>query len=94
MGQFRRTASALQTGRLMQYTPDKTLYVYFRYDTHQTILCAMNTGMQPVSLDLNRYAERTTGFTQAVDVLTGKSRQIKQPAQLPARTMWVLELKP
>lgn len=93
LGVFRRKSTALQTGRLMQYTPDKGLYVYFRYDAKQTILCAMNTGNAPVKLDFSRYAQRTDGFTEGVDVLTGRRLPLGQQAELPGRSMWVLELR-
>jgi glycosidase len=93
LGQYRLHSSALKTGKMMQYAPDKGLYVYFRYDTKQTILCAMNTGNAPVQLDLSRYAERTAGFAEGVDVLTGRRRPLGQPAELPGRSMWVLELR-
>jgi glycosidase len=93
LGNYRLHTSALQTGRLMQYVPDKSLYVYFRYDTRQTILCAMNTANAATLLDFSRYAERTAGFTEGVDVLTGQRWPLGQPVKLPGRTMWVLELR-
>jgi len=93
LGQFRHKSSALQTGKLMQYTPEKSLYVYFRYDAKQTILCAMNTGNASIKLDFSRYAQRTGGFTEGVDVLTGQRHPLGQQEELPGRTMWVLELQ-
>jgi len=64
LGEFRRSSTALRTGRLMQYVPEKCLYVYFRYDAQQTVLCAMNTGEAPVAVDFSRYKERTDGLPQ------------------------------
>jgi glycosidase len=93
LGQFRLHSSALRTGKMMQYVPDKTLYVYFRYDSRQTVLCAMNTGNQPVTIDFGRFTERTAGFSQGVDVGTGERHPLSQPASIPGRTMWVLELR-
>lgn len=52
----------------------------------------MNAGNRPVTLDFGRYAERTAGFTEGVDVLTGKKYSLGQAAELPGRTMRVLEL--
>lgn len=92
LGQYRLHSSALRTGRLMQYLPHKSLYVYFRYDDHQTILCAMNTGNAPITVDFSRFNERTAGFTTGVDVLSGERHSLDQPASLPGRSMWVLEL--
>lgn len=93
LGAFRRRSSALQTGKLMQYTPEKALYVYFRYDTKQTILCAMNTGERPAAVHFDRFNERTAGFTKGVDVLTGREYPLGEKAEIPGRTMWVLELQ-
>ena len=93
LGQYRLHSTALQTGRLMQYVPQKTLYVYFRYDNRQTVLCAMNTGNRPATIDFQRFSERTNGFSQGIDVLTGERHPLAQRATIPGRTMWVLELQ-
>ncbi|HVU96217.1 MAG TPA: alpha-amylase family glycosyl hydrolase [Puia sp.] len=93
LGSFRLRSSALRTGTMMQYVPQGSLYVYFRYDAKQTILCAMNTGNATVTVDFRRFRERTKGFSQGVDVVTGEKYPLAQPATLPGRTMWVLELQ-
>jgi glycosidase len=93
LGGFRRRSSALQTGRLMQYVPEKALYIYFRYNAKQTILCAMNTGQRPAVVNFSRYGERTGGFTRGVDVVTGKEYPLGEKAEISGRTMWVLELQ-
>jgi neopullulanase len=93
LGQYRLHSSALRTGKMMQYVPHGSLYVYFRYDGRQTVLCAMNTGNAPVALDFGRFSERVTGFSTGVDVVTGERHVLGQPATLPGRTMWVLELQ-
>lgn len=93
LGRFRLASSALKTGKMMQYAPHRALYVYFRYDARQTVLCAMNTGEAAATLDFNRYTERTGDFKMGVDVLSGQSHPLDQKASIPGRTMWVLELK-
>ena len=65
LGNFRLHSSALKTGKMMQYAPWGGLYVYFRYDDQQTILCAMNPGEKPHKIDFSQYSERTTGFNTA-----------------------------
>jgi neopullulanase len=92
LGQYRLHCAALRTGRMMQYLPQRSLYVYFRYDSEHTVLCAMNTGNAAVTVDLSRFSERTAGFSSGVDVVTGERHSLDQPATLPGRTMWVLEL--
>ena len=93
LGQFRLHSSALRTGKLMEFVPHGSLFVYFRYDAHQTILCAMNTGNASKNVDFGRYAGRTAGFSTGVDVVTGRSYPLGESATIPGRTMWVLELQ-
>lgn len=71
LANFRKHSSALKSGKLMQYLPDDGLYVYFRYDSAQTIMCIMNTGTKDKLIDFPKYAERTSGFTGGKDVITG-----------------------
>ncbi len=93
LGMFRLHSSALKTGKMMQYLPANGLYVYFRYDDKQTVLCAMNTGEADARVEAGRYAERTAGFGVAVDVLTGQRYMLKDGISVPAGQMFVLELQ-
>ena len=93
LGNFRLHSSALKTGKMMQYAPRGNLYVYFRYDSKQTILCAMNTGNESRRIDFSRFSERAAGFAKAADVLSGQVYPLDQSAAIPGRTMWVLELQ-
>ncbi|WP_310397375.1 glycoside hydrolase family 13 protein [Hymenobacter sp.] len=89
---YRRDHKVLHTGKLMQYLPQDGLYVYFRYDATGTVLVATNTSDKPAALPTARFAERTTGFTKARNVLTGESLSSIATLQLPAKTAVVLEL--
>jgi glycosidase len=93
LANFRLHSGALKTGKMMQYAPRGGLYVYFRYDEKQTILCAMNPGNKPHKIDISHYSERTAGFTRCVDIPTGQTYVLDQPIEIPARTMWVLNLQ-
>ena len=77
----------------MQYVPVNGLYVYFRYDEKQTIMCVMNTDSLFKQVDFKKYAERTTGFLKAVDVVSNNSYNISNGFTIPAEEMYVLELK-
>ncbi|HEY4205210.1 MAG TPA: alpha-amylase family glycosyl hydrolase, partial [Puia sp.] len=93
LANFRKRSSALKTGKMMQYLPNHGLYVYFRWDALQTVMCVMNTDSVTASLTMERYHERTAGFNQAVDVMTGKHYPLNAIPGIPAGEMWVLELK-
>jgi hypothetical protein len=74
----------------MQYVPDDGLYVYFRYDAGQTVMCVMNTSEKDKIVDFNKFAERTNGFKSGRNVITGAN--VSSGFQIPAKRMWVLEL--
>lgn len=93
LANFRKNASALQTGKLMQYLPVDGLYVYFRYDEKQTIMCIMNTSDKEQVVDFSKYAERTTGFSTAVNVLDNASQNLASTINIGAWQSLVLELK-
>lgn len=70
LANFRKTSSALTNGKFMQFYPIDGIYVYFRYSDKQTVMVVMNTSKDEKAIKLDRYAERTAGFTQYRDVLT------------------------
>ncbi|MDB5137470.1 MAG: alpha-amylase [Mucilaginibacter sp.] len=93
LGNFRKSSSALKTGKMMHYIPVGGLYVYFRYDKHQTIMCIMHTDKKERQIDFKEYVERTTSFTKASNVISGEVLNTSLKATIPAMRMWVLELK-
>ena len=91
LANYRKNSSAITKGKLMQYLPNDGLYVYFRYDNSQTVMCVMNTSDKEKQIDFKNYDERTNGFSKAVDVISGAS--FNNSFSIPAKRMWVLELK-
>ena len=90
LANFRKKSSAIATGKMMQFLPVDGLYVYFRYDAKQTVMCVMNTADKDMKVDFAKYAERTKGFNGAKDVVTGNA--VGSSFAIPAKQMWVLEL--
>ena len=93
LANFRKNSSALKSGKMMQYIPVDGLYVYFRYDDKQTIMCIMNTSDKTQEIDFDKYAERTTGYSSAQNVITKDLYNISQKITVPSKRMWILELK-
>jgi glycosidase len=90
---FRKSSSAIKTGKLMQYVPQNGVYVYFRYDNTQTIMCVMNTTNQPATFDLSRFKERIKDFTKAYDVATGNEFALQSTLTLGGKYLLVMELR-
>ncbi len=73
LANFRKSSSAITTGKLMQYLPQDGVYTYFRYDAKQTVMVISNTGTKAFKPDWNYLSERTRGFSKLRDVVSGKT---------------------
>lgn len=93
LANFRKASSAIKTGRLMQYVPYDGIYVYFRYDNQQTVMCAMNTSDKAATVALNRFSERIDGFSTGRDVAGNQLIPLKDSLVLRPMSTLVLELK-
>ncbi len=90
LGNYRQKSSALKTGAFMQYLPDNGLYVYFRYDKNQTVMCVMNTDILERKVALSNFQERAAGFKGGKNIENGNT--IGAEFLIPAMTMQVIEL--
>lgn len=92
LARFRLNSSAIKTGKFMQYVPEDGVYVYFRYDKNQTIMCVMNQNESEKDVDPARFSERTSGFASGRNVPDGKVVSLEEKFKIPGKTMYVLEL--
>jgi glycosidase len=90
---FRKNSSAVKTGKLMQYLPSDSVYVYFRYDNKQTVMCIINSGAKEKEIDFSKYAERTKTFAKAEELISAKIYNTSEKMMVPAQSCWVLELR-
>ena len=91
LANFRKTASAITTGKMMQFVPEDGVYVYFRYDAKQTVMVAMNTSKEKKEVRITNFAERTKGFTQARNVISKETKALND-FSLEAYQTVVMEL--
>jgi len=94
LGTYRKAHPVLQTGKLMQFIPQDNIYTYFRYDEQgNTVLVMLNDNQESKTVDLTRFAERLTGYSSAVDVLSGATVSDLKSVKVPAYTALVWELR-
>ncbi len=93
MANFRLHSSALKSGKLMHYVPENGVYVYFRYDDAQTVMCIMNTNDHPATINLSRFSERIKNFQRAKDIATGNEFSLEPTLSMGGKYLLVLELK-
>ena len=93
LANFRKNSSAIKTGKMMQYVPENGVYVYFRYDEKQTVMCVMNGEEKEMSVNLARFSERMNGFARAYDVVTGETVVLDKTLTVAPKSMVIWELR-
>lgn len=90
---WRKTATAIHSGKLMHFAPDNGTYTYFRYNDKQTVMVVMNKQSEPVTLDLARFREVLPQGKTATDVISGKTIKLDKQLSVPARGTLVLDIR-
>lgn len=90
---WRKDAEVIHSGGLMQYSPMRDVYAYFRYDNQDTVMVVFNRGEDGVDLDLKRFSERLHDSESAVDVLSGETYDLRSSLALEPRSVLLLEVK-
>ncbi len=91
--EWRATADVVHHGRLMQFVPDGSTYVYFRYDDDDTLMVVLNRGDDTATLDMARFAERLGDSVAGVDVLSGRRYSVGRELVVAPREVLLLELE-
>jgi len=91
LAHFRKSSSAITKGKLMQYTPQGGLYVYFRYDNQQTVMVVSNTGRYNILPDWSYFTERVGGFTKVKNAVTGEIKPLTD-VEVQPKESFVFEL--
>jgi glycosidase len=92
LANYRKKTSALQNGKTMQYVPEEGIYVYFRYDDQKTVMVIYNGNDEAKKLKLERFKERTSGFSGAKEITNGMILKDFGSLDLLAKTTLVFEL--
>jgi neopullulanase len=93
LANYRKNNEVLQTGKLMQFVPEKGIYVYFRYNADKTVMVLVNSNEKEEVVDTKRFSERINEFTKAINVMNGNSYNSIKSLVLPPKEVLILELK-
>jgi len=90
---WRKGASVIHDGALMQFAPLEGVYVLFRYDAGRTVMVALNKTGKAADLPTTRFAERLAVGDRAREVPGGESSTLGATIRVPARSPLILELE-
>ena len=92
LANYRKNSSALQTGKLVQYLPERGVYVYFRQNSEKTVMVIMNQNGEENKVTTKRFAENIGNFTKGKNVLTDATLSDIGTIAVPAMSIQVIEL--
>jgi len=91
---WRKTNTAVQTGKFEHYIPQNNVYVYFRFDKTKTVMVVLNNNLKAQTLNLKRFAENLKSFTKGTDMLSGKSFNFTNTSiSIKGKTPLIIELQ-
>ncbi|MDR3183815.1 MAG: glycoside hydrolase family 13 protein [Prevotellaceae bacterium] len=91
---WRKTATVIHTGKLMQFIPaDNNFYIYFRYTDTERVMVVINNSKEEKTIDWPRYAEMTEGYLQGVDVISGRTVTVGESWRIPPQTAQVAHFR-
>ena len=77
---------------MIQFAPVKGEYVFFRYDSKQTIMTILNTSKENANISIKNYSERTNGFSKMKNIITGETSPLEDFSMSPMESgVWELE---
>jgi glycosidase len=91
---WRKSATAVHSGKLMHYAPEQGTYVYFRYKGPHKVMVVLNKNATDTTLDTRRFAEMLTPASWGRDVIHQTRHALGQSLRVPARSAMVLEVTP
>lgn len=93
IARYRQRSSALQKGGTLQYQPEENVYVYFRYDKTQRVMCVVNPTAASKTLSVDRFSQGLAGKTGGKDIVSGQNIVLSNSLTVPAKTFMLIELK-
>jgi len=91
LANYRKNTTALQTGKMTQYIPEKGIYVYFRYDNKKTVMIAYNSRENEQTTSTIRYFEQIKNAAKAKNIITDETIDLSK-LTIPGKSTLVLEL--
>jgi glycosidase len=89
---WRRTAPAIQSGRLTHFVPLDGVYVYFRHNEQQKVMVILNNNDAERKVATERFHEVIGSSQAGADVLSGKTVRLADGVVVPGHSATILQL--
>ncbi len=90
---YRKSNTALQTGKLRHFIPSDGIYTYFRYNGKSTVMVVMNNNEEQKIHETGRYSEILRNFKSGREIISGNPVTDLSKLTIPAKSALIIELK-
>jgi len=90
---WRKSKEVIHSGKMTHYLPDNNVYVYFRHNDKETVMVIINNAPDTQKINSTRFQENIKSFISGVDILSGKTINLKNEITIEGKTALILELK-
>jgi glycosidase len=90
---WRKSKEVIHSGKMTHYLPDNNVYVYFRHNDKETVMVIVNNAPDTQKINSTRFQENIKSFISGVDILSGKTIDLKNEITIEGKSALILELK-
>ena len=90
---WRKTKSVVHFGKMTHYIPENNVYVYFRYNTLESVMVLINNSTENRIIKTNRFQESIGNYKTGKDVIKDQIIDITTEITLEPKSVLILELK-
>ena len=89
---WRKSKDVIHNGKTKNFSPEKNVYVYFRYNDEEKVMVVINSSDKEQIIEMNRFQEMVPSSFTAKDVMKDAEVQIKDLLTIPAKSSLILEI--
>lgn len=90
---WRKTAEAIHKGKTMHYLPKDNTYSFFRYTENKCVFVFINASNKDITVPWKWYEERIKGYTEGINIITGRKIKISGSFAVKGRTAIVVDME-
>ncbi|MFV5691075.1 glycoside hydrolase family 13 protein [Flavobacterium sp. LT1R49] len=90
---WRKIKSVVHFGKMTHYIPEDNVYVYFRYNTNESVMVLINNSNETHTINTHRFKENIKDFKTGKDVISELTFDITNEIIIEPKSVLILELK-
>ncbi len=90
---WRKGKSVIHTGKTTHYVPENNVYTYFRYNDAESVMVMINNSEEKQEVAVSRFKENLQHYSTGIEVISGKTINIKNTIIIEAKSALIVELK-